>query len=465
MRRSILFAVLAFAPAVACGSTPEPTPPLPLPEDFFASIKDNPACALNCDPACGESAKPWVCPALADWSKIPHAPECGTFDGKTFPAPQQGKCVATDPTGDALAKAQITQAPYVLPDGRRLAPAGKELVFQADGGFPAFQISIPGTRWLAINDYGYARQSVRIIDTDALKNGVGTPEVARITYDPPAGVNWGLAYLKTKKLLFASSGADAASVLAFDLDESTGKLTANGGKAIKLPTGTMPSAITISPDEKIMLVGQSKDTNIFVVSLDDATYGQQLGTIEAGGKDLYDLHFDPFDPTGNTAYATMWTTTVDFNDDSSKMRLLQIDVGARAASTIPVGKEPEQMVFLDARWAVVANSLSDTLSLVDRPAAKVALEVKVSTLNGPSPTALAYDAAKKRLYVTLAADNAARGLRRRHDDAVDHAGGHAAHRVVAHRGERRSRRQRPLRPDRARSRHRQRSQPASQSGR
>ena len=406
MRRSFVLALLAFAPSVACSSTPDPVPVTPIsPDDFFSTIKDNPACALNCDPACAEATKPWVCPALADWSKIPHAPECGTFDGKTFPAPQQGKCVATDPTGEALAKAQITQSPFVLPDGRRLEPAGKELLFQADGGFPASQILIGGTRWLAVNDYGYGRQSVRIIDTDALKNGTGTPEVTRITYDPPAAINWGLAYFKTKKLLFASSGADAASILAFDLDETTGKLTANAAKNVKLPVDTMPSGIAISPDEKILLVGQSKDTKIFVLGLEDGNFGQQLGIIEAGGKDLYDLRFDPNDATGNTAYATLWTTPV-VNDDASQMRLLQIDVGARTASTIPVGKEPEQMVFLDARWAVVANSLSDTLSLIDRPAAKVALEVKVSTINGPSPTAMAYDAVKKRLYVTLAGENA-----------------------------------------------------------
>ena len=402
--RFLSFPVLALIPA-ACSSTPDPGPPLPAPDDYFATIKEKPSCSLACDPTCAESTKPWVCPALGDWNAIPHAPECGSFDGKTFPTPQQGKCVATDPTGDALAKAQITQKPIVLPDGRRLDPAGKELLFQNDGGFPATQIRIPGTRWLAINDYGYGKQSVRVIDTDALKTGTGTPEVARITYDPPAAINWGIAYLKTKKLLFASSGVSAASVLAFDFDETTGKLTANAAKDIKLPKDTLPSGIAISPDEKVMLVGQSKDTPIFVIGLEDGNYGQQLGTIDAGGKDLYDLQFDPNDPTGNTAYATLWTTTVTF-DDANVMRLLQIDVAGRSAKTIPVGKEPEQIVFLDARWAVVANSLSDTLSLVDRPAAKVALEVKVSPTNGPSPTALAWDPVKKRLYVTLAAQNA-----------------------------------------------------------
>ncbi len=394
---------LTLCEASACGSTP-PTPTDP--SDFVLGIRDTPSCALDCTTTCAESTTPWVCPALADWDSIPHDPTaCGSFDGKTYPAVVPGKCTATDPAGSALAKAQITTMPLVLPDGRRLEPAGNELVFQTDGGFPASQIWIPGTRFIAINDTGYQTQSLRVVDTQLLKsNGTGA-EVARIAYPPPNGVNYGLAYLKTKKLLFASSDSGNASVLAFDFDETTGAIAANASKSIKLPAGSLPSGMDISPDGKTMLVGQSLATSIFVISLDDATYGNQLGTIEAGSKDLYTIHFDPFDATSNTAYATMWTTAIDFND-TSKMKVLQIDVTNKTTSVLSVGKSPQEMVFIDARWALVANSLSDTISILDRPAGQTVGTVTVSTLNGPSPTALAYDATLSRLYVTLSGDNA-----------------------------------------------------------
>src|SRR5262249_37764327 len=154
-------------------------PPTPEdPTDFVLGIKDEGACALNCDPTCNESTQPWVCPALADWSQIPHDPTaCGSFDGKTYPAVVPGACVATDATGSALAKAQVTTMPLVLPDGRRLQPAGTELVFETDGGFPASQLWIPGTRFLAVNDNGYNTQSLRIIDTAILKTTTQGAEV------------------------------------------------------------------------------------------------------------------------------------------------------------------------------------------------------------------------------------------------------------------------------------------------
>src|SRR5258708_10984680 len=87
------------------------------------------------------------------------------------------------------------------------------------------------------------------------------------------------------------------------------------------------------------------------------------------------------------------------------MRLLQIDVGKKSASVIAVGKAPEEMAFIDARYMVVANALSDTLQIIDRPAAKVAAEVSLGPTHGIEPTALAYDAMHSRLYATLASAN------------------------------------------------------------
>jgi len=177
MRSLRIFVPLGSCAVVfwACGSSPPPEDPL----DFVLGIKGSPACALACDPACSESTSPWVCPALDDWSKIPHDPTaCGSFDGKTYPAVVPGKCVATDPSGSALAKAQVTTMPIVLPDGRRLQPVGNELVFETDGGFPASQLWIPGTRFLAINDNGYHTQSLRIVDTAMLKTNAQGAEVS-----------------------------------------------------------------------------------------------------------------------------------------------------------------------------------------------------------------------------------------------------------------------------------------------
>ncbi|MGD0526761.1 MAG: hypothetical protein ABSE49_16565, partial [Polyangiaceae bacterium] len=127
-------AVTCLAPlaviVAACGSKSSGTPPPPAledPSDWMDDLKEDSTCILNCDPSCTEATTPWICPALADWSTIPHDPAaCGSFDGTTYPTPQQGQCTATTPGGVALEKTNASGTPVILPDGRRLDPAGNE---------------------------------------------------------------------------------------------------------------------------------------------------------------------------------------------------------------------------------------------------------------------------------------------------------------------------------------------------
>jgi DNA-binding beta-propeller fold protein YncE len=66
------------------------------------------------------------------------------------------------------------------------------------------------------------------------------------------------------------------------------------------------------------------------------------------------------------------------------------------------------MVFLDARWAVVGNDLGDSLSIIDRMTGTVStVPVEPSeSRKGLEPSSLAWDATNKRLYATLAGNNA-----------------------------------------------------------
>jgi len=410
--------VLAVAAAAAACSHHSSTSSQSLgsPSDFMGNLKEDESCILSCDPSCAEGATPWVCPALADWSDLPHDPTaCGGFDGKTYPAPQQGKCVATDPTGPALEKTNAAGTPVVLPDGRRIEPAGNEWVFtDFPGGFPSGALLVPGTKWLLVVDTGYTTHSVRAVDTTILKaGGTTTPVVSSIRYDPPKALNWGMAYVApasgTTGTLYVASGYHSpddtdSQIYAYDFDTTSGQLTADAARSVPLPKGTFPQGIAVSPDGKTMLVGQVSDSHVLVVGLDATSFGKVEGMIDVGQPDVFAIRFDPNDPTGNTAYATLWLGPVDIADSTS-MRVAQIDVAGQKATTIPVGKEPEDMVFLDARTMVVANGFSDALYVIDRTAAKVVAKVPLGTI-GFEPTSLAYDALRQRLYATLASANA-----------------------------------------------------------
>jgi DNA-binding beta-propeller fold protein YncE len=412
-------AVTCLAPlaviVAACGSKSSGTPPPPAledPSDWMDDLKEDSTCILNCDPSCTEATTPWICPALADWSTIPHDPAaCGSFDGTTYPTPQQGQCTATTPSGVALEKTNASGTPVILPDGRRLDPAGNEWLFtDFPGNFPDGAILVPGTEWLLVVDTGYTTHAVRAIDTGTLRSSPGTnPVASSISYQPPKALNWGMAYVPTTSVLYVASGYESpddtdSQIFAYDFDFGTGQLTLDAGKSVPLPSGTFPQGIAVSPDGSTLLVGQVTDSHVLVVSLASATYGMVTGQIDVGQDDVFELRYDPDDPTGNTAYATLWEGPAS-GTDATSMRLSQLDVSGLTAQTIPVGKEPEDMVFLDPRYMVVANGLSDSLAVVDRAAAKVAATVQLGTV-GLEPTSLAYDAANARLYATLASANA-----------------------------------------------------------
>jgi DNA-binding beta-propeller fold protein YncE len=389
--------------AIACSSSSGGKAPVPSVNVFMDGFLTPGSCVLNCDPTCAEPQAPWQCPALADWSAIPHAAACGSFDGHTFPAPVQGACTASSPSGDALAKTAVTGSPLVLPDGRRIVPAGTEWVLSDfPGGFPSNATLVPSSKWLAVVDTGYDTQSVRLVDTGLLRAGGTSPVVASVKYDPPASLNWGVAWSAATNVLYVASGTPDSKVYAYDVDPTKGTLTADAQKTIALQSA-FPQAVAISPDGKTLLVGQASDSHVFVVSLVAATYGQTTGTIDLGSSDVFALAFDPNDAT--TAYATLWHAPASLSD-SSKMKLVEINVSGKSSGVITVGKAPEEVAFINARYMVVANALSDSLSIIDRPAKSVAIEVPISTTHGVEPTALAYDPTHKRLYAALSSINA-----------------------------------------------------------
>jgi DNA-binding beta-propeller fold protein YncE len=392
-------------PGVDSGTPEDPT-------DWVEGLVANESCILACSATCSEAKDPWTCPALAAWSTFPHDPTaCGNWDG-TYPTPVAGKCTATLPTGQAVEKTNALGTPVILPDGRRIEPAGNEWVFNDfQGGFPSgVLLDAQASQWLFVVDTGYTTHSLRVVSTLSLSlTSASNPVTSSIAYAPPAALNWGMAYVASSKTLMVASGYDGTTdpdsqIFAYDFDEESGALTADAGKAVPLPSGTFPQGIAVSPDGSTLLVGQVTDNHVLVVSLAAATYGKVTAQIALPQPDVFEIRFDPNDPSGQTAYATMWIDALN-PSNPNVMPLSQIDLSTMKATTIPVGKEPEDMAFLDARYMVVANGLSDSLSIIDRSALMVVATVPLGA-TGLEPTALAYDAAHALLYATLSSQNA-----------------------------------------------------------
>ncbi|MBI5533045.1 MAG: beta-propeller fold lactonase family protein [Deltaproteobacteria bacterium] len=362
------------------------------------------SCALMCDPECEEKTKAYDCPTMHPWNELPHETDpakCGTWDGTTYPTPVAGKCTASDATGDATAKTTVSGNPVILPDGRRVKPAGHWKAFldtDLEGTFPFSALWVPGTGYVIVSDDGYDDHALRVIDTAKLAADQD-PTVSYVKFPSPSGLNYGLA-LAPDGTVYAASEKTASAVLAFSFDKATGKLTRNEAKDVKLENAaagdTFPMGIDVSSDGKYVIAAQVKQNTALVYSLESATYGEKIGAFAVGDSDQFAAMFDPAHP--DIAYVTVWNKHV----------VVEINLATKKTRTFATGREPEEMVILDDSYMAVAESLGDQVAIIDRAAGTVASTIPIDpsiTQHGTSPTTLAYDKANQRLYATLATIN------------------------------------------------------------
>lgn len=367
------------------------------------------SCAYQCPAGtCPESTTPYACQNLGDWKAIPHDTPCETWDG-TYPTPVKGQCTATAPTGDALKVTGVDPddaSVRIIPDGRRIKPAGVDFVFPDPETMTANVVPVAGTGLLLTVDLGYGDHIVRAVDPAQL--AAQTPVLSQVAFHDPESLNQGIAFSPPDRVYVA--GAQGV-VQALKLDTGTGTLTRDDARAVTMPASPASpggmfysSGVAVSADDTRLFVSGVKDSGFYVadVTAGGATYGTVLGHVDLGAIESFDVYVDPHDPTTHFVYATMWSTH----------QVIEVDVSDPTAPEVSrsfqVEKDPQGMAFLDARWAVVSNDLGDSLSLLDRTSGTVTT-VPVATagsLKGFEPSSLAYDEAAKRLYATQAGANA-----------------------------------------------------------
>jgi hypothetical protein len=372
-------------------------------EDIMTGLPQS--CAFECD-NCAEPETAFDCPTVKPWDTLPHDDACGAWDGG-YPKAVSGQCSATKPTGEAARKTGAFDGGVVLPDGHRIRPAGREVVFhEADlqGGFPMSVQVLPGTHFALVSDGGIGDDAIRLIDVDALA-GSGDPVAAHVAFPRPSSMFYGMAFLPPDKVL-ASGGGDGI-LYAFDVDTMAGKLARAPMRDVNLgmagdgsPYFSGPIAVT-GDGSRLVVAPADHAESILVLSLGASDYGKTLTTIAVKNtRAVFDLRVDPFDPSGNLFYGS----------DQSQSRLLEIDAAAgKITRTVALDKNPAQIAFLDATYLAVAEADSDMIAVVNRASAAVEARVPVFEKDAPhgfSPTSLAYDPGSRRLYTTLAGVNA-----------------------------------------------------------
>lgn len=379
------------------------------PEDYREPPR---SCALECDNQAGCEPDGYQCPAMSDWKALPHAGSCTTWDG-TFPAPAAGKCTASLPTGAAAKKTGVDPddaTSTILPTGYRAKPAGKSIAFSdTRGGFATNVVPIEGTDLVIVVDGGIQDHAVRLIDTKAVESDPTKAIKGMVRYGSGENVNFGAVVApgasSSKRRVYVAGGAGpSARLLAFDVDVTAGTLAAQVDADLPMPlTGSgdpMPSGIARRPDGKLVVATQNNvgGSKLFVV--DPATKAVSA-PIALAGSDLFTVYLHPSDTTGRWAYVSSW--------DGNRIDVVDLD-SAKVARSIPVAKAPQAFAALDARYVAVVSSDADVITIFDTLPdgwSKVS-ETKIVEASGYgwAPSGLTWDAAQKRLYVSLAGLNA-----------------------------------------------------------
>jgi DNA-binding beta-propeller fold protein YncE len=412
---------------VACGSSNDEPPQAPPPavdagEDAAESIdpldfaKAPLSCAYSCPVAstCAETQSPYVCPSAGDWKSIPHEDACGTWDG-TYPAVTPGSCTAAGASGEAAKYAGPDldhPGTIILPDGRRMSPAGQDWVFDESdlsGGLTTLVARVPGTSLVLTVDSGPIDHAVRAIDTAKI-GGASTPVTGYVKFALPSTLNSAIAFVAPGEVFVAT---DDGNVQAMTLDTTTGALTRDDAKSIKLPPSVDPfgkpanwyvGGLAASPDGKRLVVTGVAEHELLIYDVDaaSATYGAQVGSVDLGVGETFGAWFDPNDVAGTRVYVSIW----------GGKSVLDVDVSNPAQPavmhTYKTDKDPEGLAFIDARYMAVAADLGDSIAIIDRANGAVST-VQVggaNALHGMEPSAVAYDPAAHRLYVTLSGANA-----------------------------------------------------------
>jgi YVTN family beta-propeller protein len=317
-----------------------------------------------------------------------------------------------NPFGTSLVGRQAEANKVLTPVNQFVTPAGQQVEF---GGNPISVKTRPDGKTAAViigrNNYG--GNGIDIVD---LKTG----SLILKDFSLKLSHMWGLAYSPDGSHLYAtgSSGSTGKIVVMSVASDGTPAIQ----QTINLPLANVgdninPQDIAVTPDGKTLLVALNRDNSLGVVDLQT---NQLTARIPVGNAPTSVI------VNGGTAYVTNvggraaapGDLTVDSSGtpivaeptgSSSTGTVSVVDLAAGAVKkTIPVGLQPARMTS-SGQYVFVANTNSDTVSVIDTKTDDVAQTIKVEPFPnaplGSAPNAVAMIDGNQ-LAVSLGRNNA-----------------------------------------------------------
>lgn len=279
----------------------------------------------------------------------------------------------------------------VTPAGWAVTPAGTQV---SAGYFPSNAVLSPdGSALLVPNIVRNAngKQTVQVLEASD-GDVVQELELDTSNTNVPQGVAPGLVFSPDGKQVYLAT-ANKNSILVLDWDSAAKKVSVN--RALKLPSGTYPQMVAVSPDGKtVYTAGQLSRTLIAV----DVASGQTAKA--ATGDYPYGVALSE---DGHTAYVS--------NQGGNTVSTFAVDgLTVTPGPSITVGSHPNALLVDRTKHRIfVSNGGSDTVSVLDPTTKAVTATVSLAPYQGapggtqPNNLALSPDAGT--LYVTAGGNN------------------------------------------------------------
>lgn len=308
----------------------------------------------------------------------------------------------------ALAQAPETRRPgplagggYLLPNGWTVRPAGRQIPLET---LPLAAALAPGGKHLAVVHAGYLAPSLVMFDTERFE------AVSRIELP---GAWLGLAFSPDGRLLYAAGGADA-SVLEL-------AVSADGQLQPRRRFPAVPDAqrteqdfigdIAVSPDGRLLYATSLFRNQVLVFNPQSGWVIERFATARRPYRIL--LH-----PDGKSFFLTSWADgSLHHHDAAGGKEIFFLRLGpqpmdmAYAEYRPRLGEPPEENPFAARLFVTLANTNRVAVVGIRRNkdielSESINLALWPNQPLGMTPSAVAVDAAGRRLYVACSGFNA-----------------------------------------------------------